>query len=225
MIAFFSLNSLSLFTNDEDEEYHYMQGISSSADSISVGVSTGHVIIIEYNANRKEFYERQKLLTTSCAITACAESKSHLACCNGDGDVFVFYSADQYRLLGQAKGSGNAITSVCIKGDIIVAGYMSGHIKLFRADVVELAMEVAAHIRMITGIDIHPTEDLFVTCSEDQFVQVWSLPLRLTSTSTTDTVFCRKLDNKLCTGVTFLSDGRICVASYDDTALNIFVPK
>lgn len=225
MIAFFGLNSFSFIAGDDDGENEYMHGISSSQDSISVGVSTGHVLVIEYNSNRQEFYERQKLATTSCSISALAESRSHLVCCNGDGDVFVFYSADQYRLLGKYQGSGVAITSVCIKDDIIVAGYMTGHIRMFRADTVDLAMEVTAHTRMITGIDIHPTDNVFVTCSEDHFVQIWTLPIRLTSTSTTDTIFSRKLENKLCTGVAFLSDDRVCVASYDDTEFNIFVPK
>jgi len=225
MIAFFALNALSVLASDDDEDSAYMHGISSSADSISVGTSTGAIIIIEYNANRKEFYERQKIATASCPITALAENKSYLASSNGDGDIFVFDAADQYRQLGHFKGTGSTATCLCLRGDILIAGYVTGHIRMFRADVAELAMEVTAHIRMITGMDVHPNGNLFVTCSEDQHVQVWTLPMRLTSTATTDPIFTRKLENKLCTGASFLADGRLCVASYDDSELNIFVEK
>ena len=223
MIAFFALSSLSVLSNDDDEDSAYMHGISSSSDSISIGTSTGTIIIIEYNTNRKEFYERQKMATATCPITALAENKSYLASSNGDGDIFMFDATELYRPLGQFKGTGSATTCLCLNGNIVIAGYMTGHIRMFRADVAELAMEVTAHIRMITGMDVHPNGNLFVTCSEDQYVQVWTLPMRLTSTAATDPIFTRKLENKLCTGVSFLSDGRICVASYDDSELNIFV--
>lgn len=227
MISFFSLKSLSLIFNDDDEDIHYLHGISSSSSSnnISIGSSTGHIIILEYNKGRRDFHEKQKLFTTTSPVTAVTQSTKYLACANGDGDVFVFDSTDEYKLLGQYKGSGYTCTCLGIKNDIVIAGYMTGHIRLFKANEVELVKEITAHIRMITGMDIHPNENLFVTCSEDHFVQVWTLPMRLTSSSIINTTFTRKLEHKLCTGIAFLSDGRLCVSSYDDNELNIFVKQ
>jgi WD40 repeat protein len=225
MISFFSLKSLSLIVNDDEEDTHYMNGISSSSNNVSIGSSTGHILIIEYNKGRKEFHEKQKLFTINNPITALAQSNIYLVCANGDGDVFVFDSTDEYKLLGQYKGSGFTCTCLGIKGDIIIAGYITGHIKLFNANDIEVFIEITAHIRMITGMDVHPNENIFITCSEDHYVQVWALPIRLTSSSIINTIFTRKLENKLCTGIAFLSDGRICVSSYDDNELNIFVKQ
>ena len=89
MISFFSLKSLSLIVNDDEEDTHYMNGISSSSSSnnISIGSSTGHILIIEYNKGRKEFHEKQKLFTINNPITALAQSNIYLVCANGDGDV------------------------------------------------------------------------------------------------------------------------------------------
>jgi WD40 repeat protein len=41
----------------------------------------------------------------------------------------------------------------------------------------KLRAEIAAHTRLLTCMDIHPTKDLIVTGGEDGMIAVWTLPI------------------------------------------------
>lgn len=60
------------------------------------------------------------------------------------------------------EGAGLPVTSLLVRGDLIVAGYASGHIRIFRAaasaEASVLEVEVAAHARCITALDWHPSQ-------------------------------------------------------------------
>lgn len=60
------------------------------------------------------------------------------------------------------EGAGLPVTSLLVRGDLIIAGYASGHIRIFRAAAAPeaslLEVEVAAHARCITALDWHPAQ-------------------------------------------------------------------
>lgn len=60
---------------------------------------------------------------------------------------------------------------------VLAAGYGSGHIRLFSINdnrrEVSLAVEVAAHAKWITALDVAPESGFILSVSEDSFAKVW----------------------------------------------------
>jgi WD40 repeat protein len=52
----------------------------------------------------------------------------------------------------------NPCTSIAVRGDIAVAGYSSGHIRLFNVRTGKMVVEIDAHSRCINAIELHPSE-------------------------------------------------------------------
>ena len=61
----------------------------------------------------------------------------------------------------------------------VVASYASGHLRVFNIRQQCLYIEAAAHSRAITGMDMHPSDNLFVTVGEDSILSVWSFPKKM----------------------------------------------
>ncbi len=79
---------------------------------------------------------------------------------------------------------------------------------------------------MITGLALNPSNNMqFVSISEDQYVNIWDIKkLSLAAnTVSAELVKSHRLDNKLCTGVTYMEDGNIGVCCYEED--EIFVIK
>jgi hypothetical protein len=49
------------------------------------------------------------------------------------------------------------VTSLAIAYGYLVAGYATGHLRLFNLETKTLSVEITAHSRAINAIDIHPT--------------------------------------------------------------------
>ena len=55
---------------------------------------------------------------------------------------------------------------------VIIAGYGSGHVRIFSVTSGAIVAESIAHAGWITGMDLANSSGLLVTCSEDGFVRV-----------------------------------------------------
>jgi WD40 repeat protein len=169
--------------------------------------------------------------TFHSAVTVLSSTKSIMCGGNEKGDIFVFNSnfKGEYTLACKFTGSGNPVTAICCQIDCntIFAGFLSGHIRIYRPNISEMSIEITAHVRSITGIIIDPKSEYFATCGEDQFFQVWQVP-EFSSPNYVDSMkknvllFCEKIENRLCTGLAFLTENKIAVASYDDESLVVF---
>lgn len=61
---------------------------------------------------------------------------------------------------------------------MIITAYGSGHIRLFSTSTSsdpQLLVEVAAHARWITALDVAMDEGTVLSVSEDSFVKVWDI--------------------------------------------------
>jgi WD40 repeat protein len=63
-----------------------------------------------------------------------------------------------------------------MRGGVAIASFASGHLQVYRLEINELLMCIAAHTRAITQICLHPSQPLVAVCSEDQHISVWSVP-------------------------------------------------
>lgn len=221
MVFYFPLNSLLGYEGDEDK---YLRGVTATGDYLCVGCSTGNILIFEYK-DRGDFPLLHNLESEKAPITVVTSSadSSSLVCCNDVGSIFSYKIDDAFlQQKFSYRGNGFPCTAACQKGEWVFAAYSSGHIRGFRLDIEEMCFEITAHSRAITGLTINTDGTEIISCSKDQYVNVWSIPdFRSAASSRVGFLFGQLLENRLCTGVVSLNDGRICVASYDDGDLAV----
>lgn len=86
-----------------------------------------------------------------------------------------------------------------------------------------MSVELAAHGGCITALAIHPQLDIFASCSDaDQTVCIFSFPTFMSRpTCNVELLSCVKLENRLLTGLAFLSNDSLAVACYDNLELGM----
>jgi len=221
MKFFFALSALV----DSEEDGHYMRGIAHmNRGFICVGSSTGNLLVLNAPSPDGENIELLHNLDVSKSpITACAGSDSILVCGNEMGELAAFNVNDAFELMCRLPGSRFPCTSLCTRGDMIMAAYSTGHIRIYRASISELAVELAAHSRAITALCLEPSLNVMASVSEDQYLNVWSVPFfGSREDCDMELIFSERIENRLLTGVAFLNDGRIGVAAYDEDDVIVF---
>jgi WD repeat-containing protein 54 len=155
------------------------------------------------------------LETKDCPISSLASSEALVASGNDNGDIYCFDPNESFVMQCSFDGSGFPCTTLAAKEDTIVAGFSSGHIRVYNFFQKQQIVEVAAHARTITGMSMHPDLFLVASCSEDQHMHVWSVPdMSILSANV--------VDNKKLTGVTFMTGDRVGVVAYDDDEITVF---
>lgn len=225
MLYYYAINNL---VGPEDEEYHYFKGIGACSAYIAVGTSFGSILVfttMDTGAKGEISFSVAENLVSAASSVHCVSASPSLLCCGNDnGDIFVYNMLQGNSLIFQHSGKGQPCTSICHQNDIVYAAYHSGHIRIFRPHIYEMSVEISAHIRSISALIINPTLNILVSCAEDQYVHVWSIPDFGSGSSGhhMDILFSDKLTNRMCTGACFLRDEKICVIAYDDENAVIF---
>ncbi|XP_023335080.1 WD repeat-containing protein 54 [Eurytemora carolleeae] len=107
------------------------------------------------------------------------------------------------------------------KEGLIIAGYGSGHIRMFNIETGNIVCELTAHSGWITGMDLASGSGLLLTCSEDSYVRVWQLALK---GPLVEHRYSQPIHDSLLTGAKFLDpNGSVfCVSVYDSTEVPIY---
>ena len=119
----------------------------------------------------------------AAAIWCTAASAKYLLAGDEHGSIHAYAVTGAFEFLWSLPLQLGAltvdpVTCLAVRDETVVAGFTSGHIRVYRANLGELAVEISAHVRPITGLSIHPRECLFCTCSEDQYLSVRLLQTR-----------------------------------------------
>lgn len=218
MMFYFPLNSLLGF---EGEEEKFVRGVTALRDFFCVGCSTGNILVFSCK-DGGNFPLLHNLESEKVAVSCLASSTTLMVAANDNGKIFGYAAGDAFEQTFSFPGYGSPCTALCQNESLLLAGYATGHIRAFRTDIAELVFEITAHTRTVTGLALNSTSEL-ASCSQDQYLHVWALPdFRSAASSRVNLLFSECLENKMCTGVAFLTGGRIGVASYDDDELLIF---
>eukprot|EP00953_Heterococcus_sp_UTEX-ZZ885_P027253 14644-Heterococcus_DN1.PRE.4 len=97
------------------------------------------------------------------ALSCCAASTDHCATADIGGRIIVWAVADKFAKVCEYSSDGHPVTSMAMRDTLLVAALSTGTIRIYRCDVVraalsELLVEIGAHARAITAIDIHPVQ-------------------------------------------------------------------
>jgi WD40 repeat protein len=219
MMFYFPLNSILGF---EGEEEKFVRGVAALRDFFCVGCSTGNILVFSCKEGGN-FPLLHNLESEKIAMSSLASSPTLLVGANDNGKIFGYSGSDAFEQTFTFPGYGSPCTSLCLRDSLLLAGYSTGHIRGFRTDIMELMFEITAHTRAVTALSLGPGGSELASCSQDQYLHVWALPdYRSSASSRVSLLYSQCLENKMCTGVAFLSGGRLCVSAYDEEEISLF---
>lgn len=212
---------------------HFVRGLAvlPSLDAnmpahVVLGLSTGQLVLLEVAAQSNSRVVR-RLPAHSAAVTTLASGgrlRGLVSACD-DGEIIVWSSG--LEKLGSLPGGGFPCTGLVMRGHALVASYATGFVRILRCDPLELVAEIDAHSRCVMALHLHPTESLFLTAGEDQYVHVWTLP-DLDPDRGSEEVSMQatlRVVHQLPTGAQFMVQGRssrIVAASYDYSYVHVW---
>eukprot|EP01039_Chlorochromonas_danica_P009290 gene9291-10255_t len=208
-----------------EEDGRFMRGITGQDTFLCVGCSTGGIAVFDCSKDlhKGQFPLLHVLEGKGHAIYALSSSPSFLSASDENGNLMLYRIDSAFELVFSISGKGVPCTALLNTDHVVVAGFASGHIRVYRIDTRELAVEITAHARLITGLTYHPEMQLAASCSADQYVHVWSVPnFRSMANSSMDCVFSHRLENRVCTGVAFQGNDKVSVTCYDEDDLVVF---
>ncbi|KAK2168720.1 hypothetical protein NP493_1222g00053 [Ridgeia piscesae] len=145
------------------------------SDYICVGNHKGEIIVLHIPARGSNITVSETLTGNSAAICDLASENEKMVSCDDLGTVIVWKVGDTCQQLLKINGPGYPCSAVSIWNDLIVAGYSSGHMRVFNASTGRLHIEIAAHARWITAIDIAKKVGEVISVAEDTFLHIWQL--------------------------------------------------
>ncbi|XP_060103213.1 WD repeat-containing protein 54 [Heteronotia binoei] len=161
----------------------FARGIAATGQRfVCVGTSLGCVLVFDIpckgtNVTLSEVLEEHRGAVTDIAAELCErpEGRLDLVTADDSGELCSWRSGEEFQLVSKIPASGCSCSSVRLWNGVIVAGYGSGHIRLYEAASGTLRAEVAAHARWIYALDVAPLSGKLLSGAEDSFVEVWGL--------------------------------------------------
>jgi WD40 repeat protein len=211
----------------DQSDSSFVNGIASDGNHFSVGTSAGKILVFDCSTGLSDsmfpIIQRLDSESSCIPISAVSCSTTLIAAGNDFGTIFLYRPLDGYSSSDRFKGTGSPCTALAQNEHLIMAGFSSGHVRIYRADINELTMEIAAHARAITAMDYQESTELLATCSADQQVFVWSMPTFTSKAhKTVNCVFSTSLENRICTGIAFLGEEKLAVSAYDEEEVVVF---
>nr|CAB3267712.1 WD repeat-containing protein 54-like [Phallusia mammillata] len=207
----------------------YCRGIACAASKyICVGAPNG-VIVLSYSKNT--FSINETLTGHTQAITAlsgvdCTANKVDFVSADDDGTICCFKSGNKFATVSCIPGSSDVCSSIkLVKEDLVISGYLSGHLRIFNAASSTILCEIAAHVRAVSCLDCANNSEegsTVISGSEDSFVRVWKV-----STNNTIEVsheWCASIaDSQVC-GAKFIgkNDSTFAVTAYDSKDIIVY---
>ncbi|XP_064457014.1 WD repeat-containing protein 54-like [Ornithodoros turicata] len=203
-------------------EATFARGIGTCGPSlICVGTQSGAILVFLVSRDESISF-CQKTDEHGTPITDIHGFEGSMASGDDKGSICFWNGTTALTKVHKVEGAGWPCVSIRVWHDLVLAGYASGHLRIFSSESCQIVTEVTAHARWISAVDIAPDTGLALTASEDSFLRVWKLEREGDSTvqlKYTATVSCSQL-----MGAAFLSsDGKtFAVTAYDSSEVFCF---
>lgn len=235
----------------------FARGLSGSpCSAVLCGTSWGDILVSAFKEDIGTITKVSSLKGGhKASITSIATSDLYIATADDAGVIAQWTISDFSSHVAQTKsgmapisqldhGGGFPCTSIAIQDSLLIAGYASGHVRLFRqrggnGEPLKpsfLEAELAAHARTLTALAVHPTRPTFATVGEDSTLRVWSIPSTTVQQTNNGSALTRskilidmqaEIKDRLLTGVSFVEStsltAHVCVSMYDVAALHVFL--
>ncbi|CAH1784998.1 unnamed protein product [Owenia fusiformis] len=207
-------------------EATYARGICNVGDNIlCVGTYQGKILVFNLPFRGTNITLMETIKAHKAGITDLASEGNKLVSSDDLGNINIWeYSGDsnEFEEVGRISGSGSPCNSLDIWQDSILAGYGSGHLRVFSASTGIMGAEASAHARLVTSVHIAKNCGLALSTSEDSFVRVWQLSAG--KVPQISHKFHECVPDMQLQGGRFVSPdgGAFCVTGYDSNELIFF---
>ena len=196
----------------------YARGIAAVGEKyICVGTADGGILVYEIPPKGTALKFQETLSVHECSITDIQANGDTMISGDESGKMIIWNSGGHFVNIKTIEGYGYPATSICLWKTFVIAGYGSGHVRIFSFETGVIIVEIAAHAKWINAIDIAPQAGLLLTTSEDSYVRVFNL-------HNFELCFQKSAGDIQLTGGRFLDeDGKsFGVTGYDSTEVQIF---
>uniref|UniRef100_H3GH00 WD repeat-containing protein 54 beta-propeller domain-containing protein n=1 Tax=Phytophthora ramorum TaxID=164328 RepID=H3GH00_PHYRM len=195
------------------------------------GTSLGRLLVIgkeEDAKSERSGFEVCKTLSEHDEAICCVESSLDgmlLASSDMSGAILIRNPGEGFEVVHRITGSSYPATSMTFMAENwLLAGFLTGCLRLFNPENFQVHAEVAAHTRAITALDAH--NEFAVSVSEDTFMNIWEISSSKPGASPrVKLVSSQAVPNDLLTGVVFASTNSLFTAAYDSAHLKFWSPE
>ncbi|XP_075413031.1 WD repeat-containing protein 54 [Tenrec ecaudatus] len=160
----------------------FARGIAASGQFICVGTWSGRVLVFDIPVKGPNIVLCEELTGHQTPITDIATEAAEAQDCVADmvtaddsGLLCVWRSGPEFKLLTSIPGFGVPCPSVRLWQGIVAAGYSNGKVHLYEASTGSLHVQISAHARAISALDLAPQVGKLLSAAEDTFVHLWKL--------------------------------------------------
>ncbi|KFD71510.1 hypothetical protein M514_06379 [Trichuris suis] len=155
-----------------------MKGVACRRDKLYIGSHTGQVYqllvrgdIVDSVASLKELKD---------PVMDIAAHDNHLSTVSMLGKVAVYKvdakNADSDTLVvHKVINTGLSINRMVIYKDLLFCGTMAGQIVAYDSNSADVVLEINAHSRPVTDLDVNESTDQILSASEDSFIHIWRI--------------------------------------------------
>lgn len=196
----------------------YARGITAVGEKhICVGAADGAILVYEIPPRGTSLKFQETLSSHDFSIADLQASGDTMISADESGKIVIWKSGGHFSSLLSIDGYGWPATSIRLWKTFVIAGYGSGHVRVFNSETGIIVAEIAAHAKWINAIDVAPMAGLLLTTSEDSYIRVFSL-------YDFEMNYQKSVGDIQLTGGRFLSDNgnSFGVTGYDSTEVQIF---
>ncbi|XP_074086130.1 WD repeat-containing protein 54 [Macrotis lagotis] len=160
----------------------FARGIAACGHYICVGTWSGRVLVFDVPVKGHNIVLSEELEEHQAPITDIAAEPAQGQDCVADvvtaddsGLLCVWKSEPEFKLLTRISGFGTPCNSVQLWQGTVSAGYGDGQICIYEASTGALHVQINAHARAISALDLAPEVGKLLSGAEDSFVHIWKL--------------------------------------------------
>ncbi|XP_016278869.1 WD repeat-containing protein 54 isoform X2 [Monodelphis domestica] len=173
---------LLVLTSQRGIQALFARGIAASGHYICVGTWSGRVLVFDVPAKGPNIMLSEELNEHRVPVTDIAAEPAQGQDCVADvvtaddsGLLCVWKSGPEFKLLTRISGFGIPCPSVQLWQGSVAAGFGDGQIRIFEASSGALHVQINAHARSISALDLAPEAGKLLSGAEDSFVHIWKL--------------------------------------------------
>ncbi|XP_049777534.1 WD repeat-containing protein 54-like [Schistocerca cancellata] len=199
----------------------FARGIALIGDQLlCVGNSSGYIYIFCYPDEEScQVLEVVRLFKAhDQAVISLDSGRKTMISTDNSGVVTIWAIDDSMSHLATIPSFSSVCTSLVNCDSVVIAGYLSGHLRLFESPSGQLLYDVTAHARPVTALDFTPEAGLLLSVSEDSFIRIWQLEPGDKLVQHKSTVHVK---DRLIVGCQFLNSKgtEFCVSCYDSAEI------
>ncbi|XP_059169121.1 WD repeat-containing protein 54-like [Physella acuta] len=211
--------------SDSPDVGHCAKGIAGVGENfLCIGTDDGSILVFSLPVKGTNIKLEHTLTGHKAPISDLASEQNTLVSADDMGCIIVWkLNGGDFDQVSNIKANGWPCNSVAIWKGVIVAGFASGHLRVYNATTGCLGAEVTAHARTINAVDISTDTGMVISASDDTFFRIWQLkPLNAPQIEFRHSECVPDLQ---LVGAKFIDEkgGALCVTGYDSSDILFFV--